>query len=252
MPAFTNWGDVSNVTCTLPQNIKKEKDTTLPYIKGTYKSAHLFMMTKRWGLAGGSGSLCESFLSSGRRGGRWGWEEKGQSQQKDQGGEVWFCLITAVWEALCTWRSPARQTLWHRRSPSAKRWSSSGLPEPCAWEKKQETHRQQVRGWENTRIAEKGSRLKHNDESGATFSICSWNHNEKNCPMTKQSHVFPPLGENFPKPDHKWRIRGSSHGSMKEKHMPSLVIVCFSLGHIKKGKSRVFKRHLLEPRWCLN
>lgn len=75
---------------------------------------------------------------------RRGWQ---QSQQRDRRkNETVSCgLITAVWEVLCTWQSPARQSQWRRRSLSARKWSSSGLPEPCACERKPERRRTQVR-----------------------------------------------------------------------------------------------------------
>lgn len=52
----------------------------------------------------------------------------------------------------------------------------------------------------DTLTAGKGNSRKHSEESGATFSICLQNHDESNCQMAKQSHVFP-SGENFPNPD---------------------------------------------------
>lgn len=114
------------------------------HIKCTYDFTHLFLARDAlWegdevelvGWGNGPGWLVSQSFWVFQVGG------EGQSQQRDRVEEVAFscCLITAVWEVLCTWRSPARQTLWHRRSLSARRLSSSGPPEPCACEREQET-----------------------------------------------------------------------------------------------------------------
>lgn len=58
-----------------------------------------------------------------------------RSHHRDCGkGNSLVRLITAVWEVLCTWRSPGRHRRWRRGSLSARRWSSSGPPEPGACE----------------------------------------------------------------------------------------------------------------------
>ncbi len=118
---------------------------------------------------------------------------KGQSQQRDRGEEVAVscCLITAVWEVLCTWRSPARRTPWRRRSLSARRWSSSGPPEPCACEE-EARDRRQMRS--RKKCSEK-KREQHLTRRALwhNFFLFSTVKATGSCQMTKQSHVLSPV-----------------------------------------------------------
>lgn len=124
---------------------------------------------------------------------------KGAESPRDRGEEVDVscCLITAVWEVLCTWQSPAQQTLWHRHSLSARRLSSSGPPEPCAFEK--ETRQKQTAG--EGEVREKREQyIKTGEHSYAIFStfvkpqwdgVAKW-QNKVMCPLQRKLHESGP------------------------------------------------------------
>lgn len=151
---------------------------------------------------------------------------KGQSQQRDPGEEVAVScrLITAVWEVLCTWRSPARHTPWHRRSLSAKRWSSSGPPEPCACEE-EARDRQQMRGGKQMQQEKEGTASNTTSAVAQFFFLSAVkttggggqlpNDKTKSCALASGISL---------NQDHKWRISVPCDTSLKQEHMLSLEI----------------------------